>query len=262
MAKHFNARVALLNVFQPSAVWHGDLVSASIEAWVDVAELIKERKSALDAYMRADFQELPEVERVTAQGDAATVIADYAGSHGVDLIMMATHGYGPFRRLLLGSVTAKVLHDAACPVWTDTHTEAAFHGSGCRTVLCAVDMRQESIASIQWAADFARSYSAELILVHAIPSISAVMAPEESRFHSYLVETAHKFIDDLQMKAGTNARVRVEGGEIAETVCAAALEHRADLVVIGQGCMHQTLGRLRTNAYAIIRESPCPVVRI
>jgi hypothetical protein len=36
-----------------------------------------------------------------------------ASWHGyVDLIMMPTHGVGTFRSFLVGSVTAKVLHDA------------------------------------------------------------------------------------------------------------------------------------------------------
>ena len=34
----------------------------------------------------------------------------------------------------------------------------------------------------------------------------------------------------------------------------------SDLVVIGRGVVRQTLGRLRTSAYAIIREAPCPVL--
>jgi nucleotide-binding universal stress UspA family protein len=38
------------------------------------------------------------------------------------------------------------------------------------------------------------------------------------------------------------------------------LHHNADLVVIGRGKLQEALGRLRTNAYAIIRQSPCPVV--
>jgi nucleotide-binding universal stress UspA family protein len=37
--------------------------------------------------------------------------------------MMATHGTGLFRSLLIGSVTAKVLHDARCPVWIATRAE-------------------------------------------------------------------------------------------------------------------------------------------
>jgi nucleotide-binding universal stress UspA family protein len=42
------------------------------------------------------------------------------------------------------------------------------------------------------------------------------------------------------------------------------LVHRleADLVVIGRGASSGMLGRLRTNAYSIIRQSPCPVVSV
>jgi nucleotide-binding universal stress UspA family protein len=65
---------------------------------------------------------------------------------------------------------------------------------------------------------------------------------------------------DLQRKAGITAKVCIEGGKIAETVRNAALHHAADLVVIGQGCVHEILGGLCSNAYSIIRQSPCPVV--
>jgi len=40
----------------------------------------------------------------------------------------------------------------------------------------------------------------------------------------------------------------------------AALKYGADLVVTGRGKLHATFGRLRTNTYAIIRDSPCPVL--
>jgi hypothetical protein len=36
----------------------------------------------------------------------------------------------------------------------------------------------------------------------------------------------------------------------------------ADLLVIGRGSAAGMFGRLRTNAYAIIRQSPCPVVSV
>jgi nucleotide-binding universal stress UspA family protein len=262
MAEHFDAQVTLLNVFHVPPVWYGDLATAELEAWVGVDELVKERQQTLESYLKSDLQNVKHVERIVEKGDPAGVITAYARKEGVDLIMMATHGYGPFRRFLLGSVTAKVLHDAACPVWTDVHEVDAFPRSGCQTVLCAVDLRPESIISMQWAADFASAYGAELILIHAIPSIAEPSAPEGPRFRAYLIQNAREIIADLQMKAGTNARVCVDGGKIAESVRNAALQHGADLVVIGQGCMHKVLGRLRTNAYAIVRESPCPVVRI
>ena len=59
--------------------------------------------------------------RILVTGDAATRIAEVAKS-GFDFIIMPTHA-GTFRRMLLGSTTAKVLHDADCPVLTSKHAE-------------------------------------------------------------------------------------------------------------------------------------------
>ncbi len=41
-----------------------------------------------------------------------------------------------------------------------------------------------------------------------------------------------------------------------------ALAKRSDLVVIGRGEIHSTFGRLRANAYSIVREAPCPVLSV
>lgn len=45
-----------------------------------------------------------------------TAIADAAARHGADLVAMATHGRGGVRRLLLGSVTDKVLRTSVLPL--------------------------------------------------------------------------------------------------------------------------------------------------
>jgi nucleotide-binding universal stress UspA family protein len=44
------------------------------------------------------------------------IITDYARDNGVALIVIATHGYSGFKRLLLGSVATHVLHDSPVPV--------------------------------------------------------------------------------------------------------------------------------------------------
>ena len=54
----------------------------------------------------------------------------------------------------------------------------------------------------------------------------------------------------------------VEAGDVSQVVTDAARAARADLIVIGRGVMHHTLGRMRTNVYSIIREAPCPVISI
>jgi nucleotide-binding universal stress UspA family protein len=51
----------------------------------------------------------------------------------------------------------------------------------------------------------------------------------------------------------------VRNGAVVHT---AAVEQDADLVVIGRGVLKEALGRLRSNGYSIIRDSPCPVISI
>jgi nucleotide-binding universal stress UspA family protein len=49
-------------------------------------------------------------------GDAAAEIVRVAGEAGADLIVLGARGLNPLKRLVLGSVSTKVLHDAPCDV--------------------------------------------------------------------------------------------------------------------------------------------------
>jgi nucleotide-binding universal stress UspA family protein len=77
-------------------------------------------KNRLEDFLSAALHHL-RVKRTLLEGDPAPRIVEWAARENPDLIMMATHGCGPFRRLLLGSVTAKVLHDTDRLVWTGVH---------------------------------------------------------------------------------------------------------------------------------------------
>ena len=57
------------------------------------------------------------LERVSLEGGPAWHIANWTKEHATDLVVMGTHGFGALRRMLLGSVAMKVLHDVDCPVW-------------------------------------------------------------------------------------------------------------------------------------------------
>lgn len=71
--------------------------------------------------------------------------------------------------MLLGSVTAKVLHDTPCPVWTSSHTEHATQARyPYRTVACALELSERSEDTIRWAYQFASQQNARLQVVHAI----------------------------------------------------------------------------------------------
>ena len=117
IAGRFDARVTLLTVNPPP--WAEPPAALEAEAALDTRELAIEPQSRLETMLVEEFAGFP-VQTVRNSGDPALKITEFAHDNAVDLIMMSTHGYGLFRSLLIGSVTAKVLHDAKCPVWTAT----------------------------------------------------------------------------------------------------------------------------------------------
>ncbi len=217
----------------------------------------------LEQFLRAELPKL-KATRLMLEGDPATRIAAEA-EKGFDLIVMPTHGYGPFRRFVLGSVTAKVLHDAHCPVWTGAHLEAApaVEKIHFQTVIAAIDLGPESEKALHWAHEFAARHGAKLILAHATPSLEGRTGEYfDPNWRTYMATQAKERLDGLQAKAGTNAELAIEAGDAHYVVCDLAKSHQADLVVIGRGSVAGVFGRLRASAYGIIRQSPCPVVSV
>lgn len=262
MARRYSAKITLLSVVQP--FYYADVADPGAAVVVDPEELIADLKARLDSSLPQEFTGL-DVDRVAELGDPARVIVDFARANAVDLIMMPTHGYGPFRSLLLGSVTAKVLHDAECPVWTSAHLDKApcREQAALRNILCAVDGGSDSVALMRSANDFGKDADATLRLVHVVPEMGGVPSSQMDLERSAeLRKEAHEALDKLEATAEVKAPICVAGGNISETVCQEAKRHDADLLVIGRGALHGALGRLRTHVYGIVRQSPCPVLSV
>jgi len=251
LAGHFEAEITLLHV-----VGMGELTLAE--------ELLPRRKAQLDAYLTNEFKYFT-THRVCETGDdAAMVIEDAARQWHPDLIMMPTHGLGAFRRFLLGSVTAKVLHDLGCPVWTSAHLETAppLEEIHCRKVLCSLDLGERSEQILAWAAWFTREFDACLGIVHAAADLPVAHYgwAREGEYAQRVSETLAQRVAQLQRETDTSAQVFVDGGDPAVVATAAARNFGADLMVIGR---HGGPGEyLRQHAYAILRDSPCPVISI
>ena len=239
MAEHFRAEIVLLHV-NPD----GEDSRINLEQFA-AQELAGSR-----------------VRQQAASGDAAEGIIRYALDNAVDLIMMPTRGHSPFRALLLGSVATKVLEQAQCPVWTGVHAEElmAHPPSRWRRLLCAVDdTNGKDLPVLRWAAELARLQEMDLLLVHVVAGAEGMWTREtDGGMYAFLFDAARGRLEKLQHDAGTSAEIRLVGGSLGPAVHQAAVEVQADLIVIGRGSTQ----RLRSNAYAIIRQAPCPVISI
>jgi nucleotide-binding universal stress UspA family protein len=109
----------------------------------------------------------------------------------------------------------------------------------------------------------ATALDARLTLAHAVPCIE--VRPGEGfdrEATERLARASRDQLDELVEDVAPNAEVIIDGGDPPKVVCRTAERVHADLLVIGRGSAAGIFGRLRTNAYAIIRQSPCPVVSV
>jgi nucleotide-binding universal stress UspA family protein len=263
LARHFEAELILLHVLTPPNYEFGALETAG--SMLD--ELYRNRaEQASQDLARFATAEPPglKVRRIVLEGDPAKKTVDLALEEGVDIIAMPTHGYGPFRRFILGSNTAKVLHDADCPVWTGVHLEQAPAVASIpfRSILCAVDLGPQSSRTLDWAAWLARQFGARLGVVHATAGVPDLGDDPRWQWRQEIRAAAGRELFRLLDGVGAEADLSIEAGEPAQVICSAAARAAADVLVIGRGSAAGVFGRLRTNAYAIIRQSPCPVVSV
>lgn len=264
LACHFHSELLLLHVLASMPYPMGAFEFGGAVMAETVDNRLPEARKKLDAFLANELIG-QKVRRTVLEGDPALKIVEYAHSVHADLIVIPTHGYGPFRRFLLGSVAAKVLHDAECPVLTGVHLEEGpvLEAVAPRKILCAVDLGAQSGKALDWADQMAQEFQTELVVVHAAPLAESryeeVFSPE---WRAMIEERIREDMKQLIAGARTKPHLVIEDGSPAVVVASSAQQFNCDLVVIGRSEAGGMFGRLRANAYSIIRQSPCPVVSV
>jgi nucleotide-binding universal stress UspA family protein len=189
-----------------------------------------------------------------------------------DLIVMGTHGRSGFQRLLLGSVTEKVLRTARAPLLTvgavpDVLPAGDF---SFKRILCAIDFSECSIAALRYAASLAEPAEAELTALYVIewtpigydplfgPPTDlagyrmAAEADGRERLHNTVAEFPHKTVVEI-----------VSSGKPHHEILRIAAERQSDLIVLGIHGRHP-LDRMLfgSTAEPVVRRSPCPVLTV
>jgi len=265
LARLFHAEVILLHVVPPLSYPVGALESGDEITARDLhAHIVQLAEKDLDRALRPELDGIV-VTRVLVRGDPAQEIAKTARDRNAGLIVMSTHGHGAFYRFLLGSVTAKVLHESHCPVWTGAHMEEApAREFSIRRVLCSVDLSPHSQHTLSLAAEFAAAADAALTLVHITAGVET-WGPGGSHvdfaWKEMIVGFATKEIAKLQQDVGTDAEVIIDSGNVPKLLNRAAEQTEADVLVIGHSPGQSHLGD-NGEGYGIIRESHIPVLSV
>jgi nucleotide-binding universal stress UspA family protein len=256
-----SAKVTLLHVLEVTASGFELYVRPYPEVEEDCKSVACEK---LKAFLASEFP-ADDSPRLLWEGDAATAIAKVARERGFDMIVMPTHA-GVFRRMLLGSTTAKVLNDADCMVMTTEHAETITpRPLEHREWVCAIGLSADSERVLRYASQLAGAFRTNLSLIHAIPSVQPglpVQLDLEERVQSMEKQTARDRIRELQRVVGSHARATIAVGPIKDALTETARRLQADALVIGRSSQPGAQGRLRDLTYAVVRDAPCPVVSV
>src|SRR5690349_14618959 len=270
MVEHFSAGLTLVHAYalRPAFI-NRDLEGVLVYSDLAYADpKVAEEARRVEELRLVDFaaKTFPgrHAKPLAEEGEAATVIHRVLQHQGADLVMMPTRGCGVLRRFLLGSVTAKVLHDVSTPIWTGVGSAIASHAPAVpyKSILCALDETEESEAVLRAAAALAKSYRANLTLLHVLEMPPGSPELDFSPYRKDLIEASHARLRDLKARLNLDAAEVVVDAAISDGITQEVVDRKVDLVVVGRGHDHGVFSRIWSRLYAIVRDCPCPVLSI
>jgi len=257
LVQHFNAQLSLVHAYGSEALALTDLalIDPALPAAAATAEHERLHKFAAEKFPAIH------AETFVGLGEAGEIIHAQISHQQADLVMLPTHGRGPVRKMLLGSVAAKVLHDATAAVWTATPDALSDARGPYKSILCACALDEtEDVVVLKAAAWIARSYNARLSILHIVNVVPISGAIDYVALQDSLRDAANIRLRELKAELGIDAPHRIAEGPVASSVRREAERVQADLIITGRGLELGAISRFWSNLYPIVRESPCPVL--
>jgi len=224
----------------------------------------------------ADYRDWFDYEIVVKSGEVRQEILGIVQDTEIDLVVMGSRGRSYFERMLLGSVTERMLRKLNVPILTVSHLDPdkEIHTAEpvpLRRLVYATDLTEGSETGLEFSIRLARGLDARLTVVHVIQPMDAAMRGIETAafFPDYVGEIRAQAAERLNrmvalVSDGTVPITTVITEGVAyESINNIATEQNADLIVINL----QSKGRLErallgTTAERVIRTATVPVLSL
>ena len=273
LAGWYGSRVTVLHVYDPQLLPEPPVLFAEGARRPDPAETDSQA---------AEVQLLEWIAPLRAKGigvdvafeqshNAAQRILQVARALPADALVLGSHGRSGFERLLLGSVTEKILRKAACPVLTVP--PPAIHATRLpfKHLLCPVDFFEPSLAAVEFAFSIAKESDAQVVLLHAIEwpvddETIVDRAVDVSQYRHRVEGEAHRRLSALvpsDARWWCDPSIKVAWGKPYRCILETAGADAADLIVMGvhgRGAIDVALFGSTTNQ--TVRRAPCPVLTL
>jgi len=271
VAKEFGAKLYLCHVIDLSSIaMYGEAILGLEEQQAQITKNAHEKIRQFMAGQDVDWEPLIQI------GHAASEISRVAEERGADLVISATHGRSGLKRLILGSVTERLMRTLSCPllvihsperdVKARTVEEIRF-----QRILIGCDFSPDSNLAFQYGISLAQEFQSELHLVHVIEPpiyrdlLKPVTYPEDALRKDLRTQMYEKLANMVPEEARNwcTPKTILLAGQPNEELTKYAVVNHMDLIVLGvrgHGLVETLFVGSTTDR--VVRQAPCPVFSV
>lgn len=265
LAEHYGAKLVAQHVIEISHYPFADYAAASGD-YAEFSRSLREGgKQRLQEFVKAHSHDAIQPELVVHEGTAPDCILAHAEKYKADLIVIGTHGRRGYDRLVLGSVTNRVMRRASCPVLAISNSQQKSVGDGeakhqLRRILFCTDFSQNSERAFNYAVSATREYDAELTLLHVVEDTR-----NPSKAQAAIATATEQLDKMIQTEIGKAPKIKtvVRMGKPYQQIIELAVETQTDTIVMGvRGRGAVDLAVFGSTTYRVLQLGPCPVLAV
>jgi len=269
LAKRFGATIHIVHVYEGAHQFSS--IATTPILWVDseiawrMAEKIQRRFGSRPLARNCHLR----------TGQPFQEIVNTAQELKADLIVVATHGHGGFKRFALGSTTEKIIRASPCPVLvvreaTRGPIQTKAEGIVLEKILVPVDFSECAKEGAKYASAFATEVGADVILMHVVPPTDYLVVdgnisgPAWPQVVQEILIAAEDKLDEMVNflpLTGISAETQVVVGSPVDKLTEESQRPDIDMVITSthgySGLRHALLGSV---AEQIVRRANCPVL--
>jgi nucleotide-binding universal stress UspA family protein len=267
LAEHYRAKLVAQHVVE---LWRYPYAeyAASLGDYERFSQVLREGgNEQLREFVKNHTHDEIQPELVVQEGIAPDSILSFAQAEKTDVIVMGTHGRRGFDRLMLGSVTDRVMRRAPCPVLAvgkashdSVASEEGRHRRHLSRILFCTDFSDNSERALNYAFSARAEYDAELTMLHVLEEVLPPAKKEQAI--AAAKDELEKLIPSERRKT-PKIKTAVRIGKPYEQIIQLALEAQIDMVAMavrGRGALD--LAVFGSTTYRVLQLGPCPVLAV
>lgn len=267
LAEHYRAKLVAQHIVE---IWRYPSVGfvASAHLYEEFCQAVRESgQQQLQEFVKKNTHDETQPELVVHLGIAPDSILSSAEARKTDVIVMGTHGRRGYDRLMLGSVTDRVMRRAACPVLAvcrPPHDSIAAgaqpHHHHLNRILFCTDFSENSERALNYAISATTEYDAELTLLHVLED-----GPDPAKSEK-AIAAATEQLDNMvspEQRKTLKVKTAVRIGKPYRQIIQLAREAQIDMATMGvRGRGALDLAVFGSTTYRVMQLGPCPVLAV